>query len=220
MRSAVVALAAVLCGCAPFKSPPPAPTWNGCEPTPPDYLELAESTSSLVRPDAIPADPAESLEEATRWITTRGFRIVTESELPDWVRRVYQAAPTKSGMTLPGFVVLSDSAMERDDRDLAALLWHEAAHVGQMLDLGPHNVAALYVPVPTKVTVAQAAHGRAALELQAYRQSYIALRRMGATVTDESLRETAEKVYDSYYLAGGFPRDCFVDLAVTLWSKD
>ncbi len=221
-KAAVGAVLLVLVGCVPYTPPPAAPDWNGCDPSESFYVDLARSEDALVRPETVPTDPKLAAEKAERMLNARGFKIVTRSELPKWLRKQADKWLDKTAITLPGFVVVKDEVNEWPMPQQARLRYHELAHADQMLEFGPWNVAAMYVPIPfvgDAGSIGETAHGRAALELAAVRQERMVARRLG--LPTRPIADQAADMYESYYLGPeGMPEECFLALAEELWVKD
>jgi len=165
------------------------------------YYDLASDSSHLSDEGAIPPQHQAALEKAKHLISQRGIDI--RSKGPG------DGAWYGFTTTLPTVILTGEGFEDYPTGVQASILWHELVHVRQYESLGVPGFFKLYV-VP---------EGRWALEVQAYRESYIAQMQLGVPKSYllGHTHKQAEDLYSGYYLQG-MPQTCAVSKATELWE--
>lgn len=168
------------------------------------YFEnLAYETSEMAPEGAIPRDPEEALAEAQRLIKERHIRVLPKAEGHEgW---------GKFTTTFPRKIYVATYYEDLGPKFKASTMWHELVHVRQYDRHTPKYMGMLYLT----------AEGRWALEVQAYRETFRAMRLFGVPekAIQEQMVPTAEMLYE-YYELGSMPRDYAITKAVEIWMTD
>jgi len=218
-RIATLLSIAAISGCGNLKLPPVPPNWGveTCDPSDDAYIVMARDKQD--RPPALRMGmtPQEAHAEALARLDSLGYEL-TIGRPPG-----YEAAtdPSQSfcGTTLPGHVYISKECYEKNGDDhlaWARFLRHEETHARQQIRMGAYFFLVYAYGEGRLLGIETPAYDVDFDTYSFFMENYPELDL--ATPTKENYMSLAQGIYKQYSGAH-IPKECFVQIATSIWSE-